>query len=241
MTVFGKQDRMVANASKTDLMRSLGQLVRGLSALFWGLPVALVLSAQAVTSNLVLSLGLLGLVGPGLAHAVLLYGLWLMGSFQAQERIWVAALDRARLFSLLNVGLSPFLHWHQRAPDVAFFAQSAAAMGVSSLCFLFCLNRVLRRLAAMLPDETLRVETAVFTTLNLSLLVILPTLLGAYLIAIRIEDLPVTVRMAIQLLEPVQHWLVLFLVLLPVAVTMSLIWKIKEAVFSCVFEESPRH
>ena len=232
---------MVANPPKTDLMRSLGRLVRGLSSLFWGLPVALVISAQAATSNLVTSLGFLGLVGPGLAHGVLLYGLWLMGSFQTQERIWVASLDRARLFSLLNVGLSPFLHWHQRVPEVAFFAQSALAMGVSSLCFLFCLNRVLRRLAAMLPDETLRVETAVFTTLNVSLLVLLPGLLGAYLVAIQMEELPLTIRMTIQLLEPLQHWLVLFLVLLPVAVTMSLIWKIKEAVFNCVFEEGPRH
>jgi len=232
---------MVANDSKPELMRSLGRLVRGLSSLFWGLPVALVLSAQAATSNLVMSLGVLGLVGPGLAHAVLLYGLWMMGSFQSQERIWVASLDRARLFSLLNVGLSPFLHWHQRAPEVLFFSQSAAAMAVSSLCFLFCLNRVLRRLSAMLPDETLRLETAVFTTLNVSLLLLLPGLLGAYLIMIRMGELPLTVRMTIQLLEPLQHWLILFLVLLPVAVTMSLIWKIKEAVFSCVFEEGPRH
>jgi hypothetical protein len=164
-----------------------------------------------------------------------------MGSFQTQERVWVASLDRARLFSLLNVGLSPFLHWHQRAPDVAFFGQSAIAMGFSSLCFLFCLNRVLRRLAAMLPDETLRVETAVFTTLNVSLLLLLPILLTAYVVVIRMGDLPLSIRMAVQLLEPLQYWLVLFLILLPVAVTMSLLWKIKEAVFSCVFEEGPQH
>jgi len=232
---------MLANAPKTELMRSLGRLVRGLSSLFWGLPVALVISAQAATSNLVTSLGFLGLLGPGLAHGVLLYGLWLMGSFQTQERVWMSALDRARLFSLLNVGLSPFLHWHQRVPDVVFFTQSALAMGVSSLCFLFCLNRVLRRLAAMLPDETLRVETAVFTTLNVSLLLLLPILLTASVVVMRMGDLPLSVRMAVQLLEPLQYWLVLFLILLPVAVTMSLLWKIKEAVFSCVFEEGPQH
>ncbi len=232
---------MVANAPKTELMRSLGRLVRGLSALFWALPIALVISAQAATSNLVTPLGFLGLVGPALTHGVMLYGLWMMSSFQTQERIWMAALERAQMFALLNVGLSPFLHWHQRAPEVDFFTQSALAMGVSSLCFLFCLNRVLRRLAAMLPDETLRVETAVFTTLNVSLLVLLPILLGGYLMAIQLDELPLTLRMAIQLLEPLQHWLVLFLVLLPVAVTMSLIWKIKEAVFSSVFEEGPRH
>ena len=33
---------MSETAPKTELMRSLGRLVRGLSALFWGLPIALV-------------------------------------------------------------------------------------------------------------------------------------------------------------------------------------------------------
>jgi hypothetical protein len=138
---------------------------------------------------------------------------------------------------LLNVGLSPFLHWHQRAPEVAFFVQCTLAMGVSSVCFLFFVNRMLRRLAAMLPDETLRAETAVFTTLNGSLLVLLPGVLAAYVVAVNVGELPLSVRVVIQLLEPIQQWLVLFLVLLPVAVTMSLIWKIKEAVFSSVFEQ----
>jgi hypothetical protein len=228
---------MSDSAPKTELMRSLGRLIRGLSALFWALPLALVVSVQAATSNLVHSLGPVGLIGPALTHATLLYGLCLLAGFQRQERIWIASLDRARMLALVNIGLSPFLHWHQRLPDVAFFAQAALAMGVASLVFLFCLNRVLRRLAAMLPDETLRMETAVFTTLNTSLLILLPTLFGVFLILTHTTALPVSLRMALQLFEPLQHWLLLFLILLPVAVTMSLIWKIKEAVFHCVFEE----
>ena len=125
---------MVANDSKPELMRSLGRLVRGLSSLFWGLPVALVLSAQAATSNLVMSLGVLGLVGPGLAHAVLLYGLWMMGSFQSQERIWVASLDRARLFSLLNVGsLSVSALAPARAGGLVLHAVRGGHGGVESL------------------------------------------------------------------------------------------------------------
>jgi hypothetical protein len=222
---------------KTELMRSLGRLIRGLSALFWGMPLALVVSVQAATSNLVQSLGPVGLIGPALIHATLLYGLCLLAGFQRQERIWIASLDQARMLALVNIGLTPFLHWHQRMPDVAFFAQAAVAMGVSSLLFLFCLNRVLRRLAAMLPDETLRMETAVFTGLNTTLLVLLPTVFGLVLLVARTTSLPLSIRMAAQLFEPLQHWLLLFLILLPVAVTMSLIWKIKEAVFHSVFEE----
>jgi hypothetical protein len=222
---------------KTELMRSLGRLIRGLSALFWGMPLALVVSVQAATSNLVQSLGPVGLIGPALIHATLLYGLCLLAGFQRQERIWIASLDRARMLALVNVGLAPFLHWHQRLPDVAFFAQATWLMAVSSLLFLFCLNRMLRRLAAMLPDETLRMETVVFTTLNTSLLILLPTLFALFLLAVRLSALPWSLRMTLQLFEPLQHWVLLFLILLPVAVTMSLIWKIKEAVFHSVFEE----
>jgi hypothetical protein len=224
-------------APKSELMRSLGRLIRGLSALFWGLPLALVISVQAATTDLVQSLGPVGLIGPALIHATLLYGLCLLAGFQRQERIWIASLDRARMLALMNIGLCPFLHWYQRMPDVAFFSQAAVVMGVSSLLFLFCLNRVLRRLAAMLPDETLRLETAVFTTLNTSLLVLLPSLFGIFLVLTRTTALPLSMRMALQLFEPLQHWLLLFLILLPVAITMSLIWKIKEAVFHSVFEE----
>jgi uncharacterized membrane protein YedE/YeeE len=124
-------------------------------------------------------------------------------------------------------------------PDVSFFAQAVGTMAVSCLLFLFCLNRVLRRLAAMLPDETLRLETAVFTTLNSALLVVLPALFTLFLVLARVTALPLSIRMALQLIEPLQHWLLLFLILLPIAVTMSLVWKIKEAVFHSVFGEHP--
>jgi hypothetical protein len=80
-----------------------------------------------------------------------------------------------------------------------------------------------------------RLETAVFTTLNTALLVALPAIYALYLVLVQMVNLPPTLRLALQLLEPLQVWLLLFLILLPVAVTMSLIWKIKEAVFNSVF------
>jgi len=36
-------------------------------------------------------------------------------------------------------------------------------------------------------------------------------------------------------MEPLSQWLLLFLILLPMAITMSLIWKIKEAILASVF------
>src|SRR5438552_9120228 len=219
---------MSETAPKTELMRSLGRLVRGLSALFWGLPIALVVCVQTANTGWLDSLGHYGLIGPVAVTALLFYGLHLMSDFQKQERIWVLALDRAKIVGLVNIGLSPFLHWHERLPDVPLFASSVSVMALSALLFLFNLNLVVHRLTAMLPDETLRDETKVFTSLNGILLVLIPTFLTLYFTLAQIKHPPAPVGVTLRLMAPASQWLLVILVLLPMAITMSRIWKIKE-------------
>ncbi|MGH7970780.1 MAG: hypothetical protein ACREIC_18830, partial [Limisphaerales bacterium] len=104
-------------APNAELMRSLGRLVRGLSALFWGLPSALVVCFHAVRTD---NLRSIGAIGPLACTGLLLYGLWQLGDFQKQERVWRSALDRASLLALVNFGLSPFLYWSNRVPESLF-------------------------------------------------------------------------------------------------------------------------
>ena len=230
---------MSETAPKTELMRSLGRLVRGLSALFWGLPIALVVCVQTANTSWLDSIAHLGLIAPLAVTSLLFYGLWLMGDFQKQERVWMSALDRAKVLGLVIIGLSPFLHWHQQLPDVPFFYYTVSVMALSALLFLFNLNQVLQRLAAMLPDETLREETKVFTSLNGLLLVLIPAFLAMYFTLSQIRHPPLSVSLMLRLMEPVSQWILLFLILLPMAITMSLIWKIKEAILASVF--GPEH
>ncbi len=222
-------------AARAELMRSLGRLIRGLSAIFWGLPVALVVCVQSAATPWLRLLDHVGCLVPALTQAVLCYGLWLMSGFQKQERVWVLAVDRAQVLAVVNTGLAPFLFWHQRLPDVPFFSAAVGLLAISSLFFLMNLNQVLRRLAALLPDETLRTETAVFTSLNGAFFVLLPLVLTGYLVLARLSTLPLLVRRVLEVLEPVQAWLLLLLALLPIAITMSLTWKIKEALLASVF------
>jgi hypothetical protein len=226
---------MSETAPKTELMRSLGKLVRGLSALFWGLPVTLVLCVQTANSGWLNSNEIYGLVPQLAATALLAYGLWLMSDFQRQERVWTAALDRAKLASLINVGLSPFLHWHQRMPDEPLFSWMILAMAVNGLIFLLSLNLMLKRLAAMLPDETLRTETRAFTSVNSLVLILIPVLLILYSSISKVAGLPYTLRLLLDLAEPMSYWALIILVLLPTSITMSLVWKIKEAILASVF------
>jgi hypothetical protein len=223
-------------AFQAELMRSIGRLVRGLSALFWGLPLTLLVCVRTATSEWLKPLGILP---PLVTTGLLLYGLWQLSYFQKQERVWHHALDRAKVLGVVNIGLSPFIFWWNQVPQIPLFAVAVGILMVSGLLFLFNLNQVLQRLAAMLPDETLRLETQFFTSLNLYLLLGLILLSTLYLVLRQLPTLPVAILQVLQVLEVAGQWVLVFLVLLPLAMTMTLIWKIKEVILASVF--GPEH
>jgi hypothetical protein len=219
-------------APNAELLRSLGRLARGLSALFWGLPAALLVCVQTARAEWLRPLG----VVPALAATgLLLYGLWQMSSFQKQERPWRNALDRTRLIGVVNLGLCPFLYWYNKVPDHPFFTIILYLFTLTGLLFLFNLNLVLARLGAMLPDETLRHETKQFTALNRNLLVVLLLLAGFYLFLKQIPNLPLPLGVAVEWMERTSLWIAVVLILLPLAMTMALIWKTKEVILDSVF------
>ena len=215
-----------------ELLRALGRLVRGLSALFWGLPAALIICVGTAVSGWLRPFS----VAPAFATTgLLLFGLWQLGAFQKQERPWRQALDRTRLVALVNFGLSPFLYFFNKIPDNSFFLIVVALLAVSGLLFLFNLNLVIARLGEMLPDETLRQETRQFTVLNQALLIILLVLMSVYVFLVQMPDLPVPLMVVLAHLQRVGQWPMLLLVLLPLSLTMALIWKTKEVILDNVF------
>ena len=222
-------------APNAELLHSLGRLVRGLSALFWGLPVALIVCFHTAKAD---SLKSFGIVPPLVTTGLLAYGLWQLGDFQKQERVWRTALDRARLFSLINFGLSPFLFWWNKVPSNTFFLAMVLVLTLSALMFLGSVNLVLRRLGAMLPDEGLRLETRQFTTLNLNL-VFVTFLLGLFYVALaQFSTLPLWLGAIAGVMERGSLWFLIVLILLPLAMTMALLWKTKEVILDNVFGAS---
>ena len=224
---------MSESLSNSELLRSLGKLARGLSALFWGLPAWLIISAETVRAD---ALGPVGIIPALVVNLLLLYGLAQLGNFQKNERPWRNALDRVKLFGLINLGLCPFLFWFSRMPDQPFFRNSIFALVLSALLFLFNLNIVLRQLGAMLPDETLRQETRQFTVLNRWLLVAWLVFLIATAVVPQVVNF--SARFSPQFLLWLQHvstTLLLCLGLSPIAITMALVWKTKEVIFDSVF------
>jgi hypothetical protein len=219
-------------APNAELLRSLGRLVRGLSALFWGLPITLIVCFHTAKAE---SLKTFGIVPPLVATGLLAYGLWQLGDFQKQERVWRTSLDRAQLLSLFNFGLSPFLYWWNKVPANSFFLVMVLLMAISALLFLGSVNLVLRRLGAMLPDEALRLETKQFTTLNLNLLLATFLLALAYVGLGQFHTLPLWLGVIVSVMERSSLWFLIVLVLLPLAMTMALLWKTKEVILDNVF------
>lgn len=219
-------------AAHSELVRSLGGVVRGLSALFWGLPLALLVSVEGRVTDW---LRPLGMWPPVLMMGLLLYGLIQLEGFQAGERVWRNALERAKLLAIVNLGLAPFLHWWSRVPGEPIFAFSAGLLAVCGVLFLVSLNSVLQRLTAMLPDQALRGETRLLAAWNRRLLWLL-LLLGLGITGlVRVQSLPGVVLLVLQSLERDHRWLALFLILLPLSMTMALLWKVKEVLFTSAF------
>lgn len=223
---------MVDPAPNPELLRSLGRMVRGLSALFWGLPIALIVCVGVAVAGWFQVYGVI----PPLAVTVLLaYGLWQLDSFQRQERPWRNALDRAKFFALINVGLSPFVVWWNHQPGVTFFEISVRVLALSAWFFIFSLNTVLVRLCAMLPDETLRQETRQFTSLNRALLLTLMLAVLLQAVIGRMSRVPESLQAVLVVWDWGGLWLMILLTLLPLAMTMALIWKTKEVILESVF------
>lgn len=233
---------MADPTANAQLLQALGRLARGLSALFWGLPAWLIAAVRTARAEWLAPWSVLPLVA---LSGVLLFGLWQMSAFQPQERPWRAALDRAKLLGLVNLGLCPFLYWWNRIhalpaentppPVQWFFTVSVALLALNGVLFLFNLNLVLERLGAMLPDETLRADTRQFTALNRALLLALLVVAALQLTLGQLADAPRPFLALAAGLNRGGEWLLLFLLLLPLAMTMALLWKAKETILQGVF------
>ncbi len=221
--------------TQPDLLPALARVVRGTSMLFWGLPVAMVVSIMSTLSNWTDAVWPMGMLMSPVAFGVLWVGLWLLGAFQPQERVWQAALGQAKLMGLFSLGLSPFLHWHHRAPDELYFANAVWLLALVFVFYLMALNKMLARLAAMLPDETLRVESQLFSRMNRVLLTITSISIGVMYLVTRIDEPPELLFRLVAIAAQFRPWLFMAFVLIPVSMTMSLLWKTKESILASVF------
>lgn len=235
----------MSGAPKTELLQSLGTVLRALSALFWTLPLALIAYVQTARTDWLGYFGWGALIPAMFLTGVLWRALGQMRAFQPQEAVWRRALDRASAFAALNLGLAPFLYLWHRLPSEPLFSHCVGLLALSSLLLLIQINHVLRRLTDMLPDETLRSETLAFTRLNIAALSILLGAIILYflllksglLLSVNEPWFPMidTPQPRLLMIAEAGLWPAVLATLMPLAITMSLLWRIKETLFASVF------
>lgn len=226
----------MADPAKIEVLRSLGKMVRGLSTLFWGLPATMIIYVETARMDWLDFFGAWGMIPAVVLSAILWRGLDQLRHFQKQERVWQQSLNQAEIFVLINLGLSPFLFWWHRMPNVLFYNICISLLGLSGLLLLVQLNHVLRRLVAMLPDENLRAETSLFTGFNIAMFFALFIGQSAYFALQQMSNLPSLLGYVLAIIGNNGLGLALFLILMPLALTMALLWKTKEVIFTSVFE-----
>lgn len=209
----------------------MASVVRGLAAIFWGLPVALLAFARHF---LAFWPSVYDLVLPPAATGLLFLGLHRLSRLHPQERIWQHAVFQAQVLALLLLGLSPFLFFWSRSPGAEFFGRAVVVLLGVAFAFVVALMRVLVRLSAILPDETARSDARLFQ--GLATYVVLVLVGAAVTLYVRLS--PIGLSEFLELPKQPSAFgrqaLLLLLTLLPIAMAMAVAWKLKEVAMGVV-------
>jgi hypothetical protein len=221
-------------ASREELLLNLGSLTRGLSCLFWGLPLCLITSVQVAMTDWYRPLNHFAFAPPTFSALLIWHGFRELSQFRhssGRDVSWRQSIERSEIFGLVGIGLSPFLYWWSRFPNVEFFLVGMALMGLNGMATLYQVNHNLRSIAERIPDESLREEVRFFSTLNTYLLWLGLAFIAAYSALIVGKALPNSMVGLLLTINMVREWLLLFFLLWPLSITMSMIWKAKRVNF----------
>lgn len=231
-------DRDSANGSdpsRNHLLAGLPSVLRGLSAIFWGLPLTLLTVARQF---LVVRPTSYDLVLPPVAAAVLLAGIHFLGRLYPRERVWQRAVLTAEVLALILVGLAPFLYWWGRLPADLFLGRAVLLLLGVAFLLLLALMRLLVRLAALLPDETVRADARLFQALATYAVLVLIGIVVALCVRLAPLTLQEFLTLPRQPLALGPQAIVLFVGLVPVAMAMTIAWKLKEVAMGLILGAS---
>ena len=217
-------------------LRATVLAARGFSAVFWSLPVAVVLTIRATMSEWASQMDVLVSIA---AYILMFYGLILIGRLPTQQEKsrWKGAHWRSIYLCFLSIGLSPFSLFWNRQPESSFFELNVLLHAFAVVGFIMCYNKTLARLNVQVIDPGLRGEVEFLSRFNRGSLVTVAFLAFAYLGALEalVPD---------ELREPTNRRFTplvltgaLMTMILPISMTMNLTWKFKDAVFSWIYQE----
>ncbi|MCX7871866.1 MAG: hypothetical protein N2487_01120 [Verrucomicrobiae bacterium] len=227
------------NEQNYEFARSLSRLVKGLSILFWGIPVALVVCVKTSVKNK-FELQAIDFWGPITVTGLLLLSLFYINDFRKSEKVWTDLIDRAKFFGIINFALSPFVYWRLRVADVPSFTVAVWIFFISGTLFLLMVNRLIQQLSRMLPEHSLREDASVYGRFNQIVLRVLAFVLFLSFVIIHWKERFYFFSYQFWRALEVYQTYFSFITVVPVAMTMTLIWKTREVILNGVFSNACR-
>ena len=214
--------------SETNLAltpQTLVRMIRGFGAVFWGLPISLLLFFGAVEVHLASQVRLPSCI----AGLVVVYvGLVLLRFSGLRAKGWARHARNGLISTFLLIYLGPFIYWYTYLPPSgAYYMLNMGLFSVSVILLLFSVNRLAAELGHEAHDRDLMVESRLCGW-SVILLMFLPTALTAVFssyMAMKYESSLLAEMRGVRRSSPL--WIHIFF-LIPLSLTMTSAWKAKE-------------
>ncbi|MGD1021009.1 MAG: hypothetical protein ABSA12_17010 [Verrucomicrobiia bacterium] len=206
--------------------RDYVRLGQGFYFVFWGLLVTVLMGAQLLILSDIPPFAELFL---GLGVLATTVGSWRLYQVRSLGELWQRRTRTTLALAGLMVYFCLFVYLWRRAPDSDYLLTNVFAFGAAGILYIIAFNGVVAVLAATLRRKDMALESRVFGTGNIGLLLLPFAGIIAYIVVS-------TVLQRGSLLSEVRfvlgraNLLVIIVLLLPFSLTLSLAWSCKDAV-----------
>jgi hypothetical protein len=198
---------------------------RGFLSIMWGILLFLLLFFNAISIHIP-GHGLIPsyLLGSVVIYVGILY-LYSAGVFTVRGH----RLLRWMGFALfLHIYFAPFVMWWQAAPQVTYFFLNVIGLLTCAVWILFLTNKIAREMGYAFKIPSLQTESYLSLWAFFALLILPCVLFISYCAAVAVKTHSTLQAEMLMVLYHLPRWEIMLL-LVPVALTMSICWKAKQA------------
>jgi len=206
--------------------RDYVRLAQGFYFIFWGLLVTVLTAAQLLMPIEIPPFAELFL---GVGVLATLIGSWRLYQVRSLGEPWHKRMRRTLAVAALLAYFCLFFYLWRRVPQNTYLLGNMLAFAATGIIYVIAFNRVVAALASALGRKDMALESRMFGSGNIGLLLVPFAGVVAYIIGMSVfrQSDPLT---EFRFLLSHANLVVIILLLLPFSLTLSLAWSCKDAV-----------
>jgi hypothetical protein len=206
--------------------RDYVRLAQGFYFIFWGLLVTVLTAAQLLMPIEIPPFAELFLGAGVLATLV---GSWRLYQVRSLGDLWHKRMQWVLAVAAMLTYFCVFFYLWRRVPESSYLLGNMLAFAATGIIYVIAFNRVVAALALSLGRKDMALESRMFGSGNIGLLLVPFACVVAYIVGMAVfqRSDPLT---ELRFLLSRANLLVIILLLLPFSLTLSLAWSCKDAV-----------